>query len=456
MEIRIAMKRGKDLIYSVFRHENLTNNIPWVPFAGVHAGSLVKLTATEVLQDPTHLFEALMKVKQLYHPDGQPIVFDLQIEAEILGCDLKWADKSPPMVNSHPLAEEPRIPTYIPQKSDGRLPIVLEVMEKFKSEVGDEVALFGLVCGPLTLASHLRGINFYIDLINNKEFATKLLKYCTKVAIRICEYYIESGMDIVAVVDPVVSQVSPRTFEEFLIDPFTEIFTFIRSQDVFSSFFVCGDATKNLEKMVKTDPDSIFVDENIDMKVAKEILSPSNIILGGNVPLTTTMLFGTQQDNMKYVVDLIENVGNKNLIIAPGCDMPYDTPPENVIGVLQAIQEPELIRQSLLNYEKVEEDIEIELPMYNRLHKPLVEIFTIDSDVCAACGYMLEAGKDAKEYFGEKIDLVEYKFTVRENIARGKKLQIKHLPCILINGEVTYSSVIPSRSELLDEISKVL
>ncbi len=455
MSIDLRSINRKEILINLFKHEE-SNFVPWVPFAGIHAASLKGYTATEVLTDGSKLLECLLEVNRLYHPNGQPITFDLQIEAEILGCNLKWSDKSPPVVYKHPLANNLEVPSKIPLESDGRLEMILDVMRKFKLEVGHDTALFGLVTGPLTLASHLRGTDFYLDLITNVRFADRLLDYTKNVALKISEYYIKSGIDIVAIVDPVVSQISPKTFNEFLVEPFKEIFRFIKDENRFSSFFVCGDATKNLIPMCKTKPDSIFVDENIDMVEAKRILSPHNIILGGNIPLTTTMLFGSQQDNMKYVVELIDKLGKQNLIIAPGCDMPYDVPPENVIGVVQAVHEPELIKKSLEDYEKEEIDLDVDLPNYESLSKPLIEVFTIDSTVCAACGYMLKTALEAKNEFGNRVDIVEYKFTNRKNIVRAKKLKINHLPCILINGELKYSSIIPSKTELVHQIKKVL
>jgi len=455
MKIHHKHVSGKELLIKVFNHQEV-NQIPWVPFAGIHAGSLKKYTATEILTNSEKLQECLIAVNKLYHPDGQPVIFDLQVEAEILGCGLRWSDKSPPMVITHPLEKSLKIPIKLPEKTDGRLPMILDVMEKFKVEVQEKTALFGLITGPLTLASHLRGTNIYLDLFQNKKFVHDLLKYATQVCLKITEYYIEAGMDVIAVVDPVVSQISPRTFEEFLIVHFQRIFNYIKKQDRFSCFFVCGDATKNLSLIAQTKPDSMFVDENIDMEKAMKIIKPKNIVLGGNIPLTTVMLFGTQQDNMKYVVDLINLVGKKNLIIAPGCDMPYDVPPDNVIGAFQAIKEPELIGESLANYEQTEIDIDVELPDYYNLPKPLIEVFTIDSSVCAACGYMLATALDAKTEFGDRIELIEHRFIKRESVARAKKLQIKHLPCILINGQVKWSSIIPNKEELLNEIERVL
>jgi len=129
--------------------------------------------------------------------------------------------------------------------------------------------------------------------------------------------------------------------------------------------------------------------------------------------------------------------------------MPYDIPPENTIGVQQAVRDTQGVRKMLEDYQAPEIDIEVEIPDYQNLEKPLIEVFTLDSATCAACTYMVNAVKVAKEHFGDKIDYVEYKFTTREGIARVKKMGVKNLPSIYINGELKYSSIIPSRNDLL-------
>lgn len=444
---------GKELLFQVLKH-NKVNEIPWVPFAGIHSGKLKGYNATEVLTEGDKLLESLLEVVRLYEPDGMPIVFDLQVEAEILGCELVWADDTPPSVKTHPLAEIDEIPCkcLIPSKKDGRLPMILKVMEEVKKAIGENVALYGLVCGPFTLASHLRGNNIFMDMYDDDKYTKQLLDFCNEVGKKVSEYYIEAGMDIIAVVDPLVSQISSNHFEEFLSRPYTNFFEFLREKNVKSSFFVCGDATRNIEVMCKTNPDCISVDENINMIEAKQITDQYNIVLAGNIPLTTVMLHGNQLDNMAYVIELLNNLDHNNLIISPGCDMPYDIPIENTIAVQMAIKNPEQAREMLKNYEVVEEDIDIELPDYGNLDKPLVEVFTLDSATCAACTYMMDAANVAKEHFGDKIDLVEYKYTIKENIARCKKMGIKNLPSMYINGELKFSSIIPSRGELFETI----
>lgn len=449
---------GKELLFAALRHET-TPRAPWVPFAGVHAGALVGADATEMLTNEEVLLKALLEVNRLYKPDGQPVVFDLQLEAEILGCDLVWAKDGPPSVASHPLADTMTVPCRctLPTAETGRMPLVLSAMRRMKQEVGDTTALYGLFCGPFTLASHLRGNDIFMDMYDDEDYVKDLLAFCVDCGKRMTDLFLEAGMDVIAIVDPLVSQISSDHFIEFLHEPYAELFRYIREKGALSSFFVCGDATRNIEVMCKTEPDSISVDENVDILAAKAITDRYNVLIGGNIPLTSIMLHGTQQDNMKFVVDLLAKMPEyKNFILAPGCDMPYAVPVENTIGVAQAVLETETVREMVKNYVSGTFDIEVDLPDYEHLTKPLVEVFTLDSLTCAACTYMMGAANVAKAHFGDAIDMVEYKFTLKENIARCVKMGVKNLPCIYINGQLKFSSIIPSKEELEAAIQAVL
>lgn len=452
------MDRPKDILLATLRHEQ-TSRAPWVPFAGVHAGKLIGADATRMLTDEDTLVKALLEVNKLYIPDGQPVVFDLQLEAEALGCELLWAQNGPPSIKSHPLENTMTVPCYctLPGPEDARIPMVLSAMRRMKAAVGENTALYGLVCGPFTLASHLRGNDIFMDLYDDEAYVKELLAFCTECGKRMSGYYIDAGMDVVAIVDPLVSQISVNHFSQFLHEPFSELFAHIRLLGAFSSFFVCGDATRNIEVMCKTTPDSISVDENVNIVAAKAITDRFNIAISGNIPLTSVMLHGTQQDNMKYVVDMQDQIGaDKNFIVAPGCDMPYAVPVENAIGAAQAVIRREETRKMGENYTSAGLDIDVELPNYAHLPRPLVEVFTLDSATCAACTYMMAAADVAKAHFGDKIDVIEYKFTEKANIARCVKMGVKNLPCIYINGQLTFSSLIPSRDELQSAIEAVL
>ena len=449
---------SKELIFKTLRHEE-TERLPWVPFVGVHAGKLVNYNATEMLSDANKMTQGILEAAKLYAPDGLPVIFDLQLEAEVLGCELVWAPEAPPSVKTHPLADTTDIPCdcTLPRKTDGRIPMVLDVMDRVKKAIGDTVALYGLICGPFTLASHLRGNDIFMDMYDDEDYVVALMEYATKVVIKMAEYYMEAGMDVIALVDPLVSQISPDAFNDFCKEPFEKCFTYIREKGALSSFFVCGNATRNIEPMCLTNPDSIAVDENVDMVFAKEITDRYNIALSGNIPLTTIMLHGNQQDNMKYVVELIDKLSHKNLIVSPGCDMPYATPIENTIAAGQAVINTDSARKMVENYTGSALDgIEITLPDYAALPRLLIEVCTLDSESCAACTYMMDAANVAKAQFGDKIDVVEYKYTRKEDIVRFMKMGVANLPSIYINGNLEYSSIIPNKEAFAAKIESYL
>ena len=148
--------KGLELIKKAMRLEEV-ERIPWVPFVGAHAGALLGQTATAYLSSADNLVKGVNKAIELYNPDGIPVAFDLQIEAEALGCKLAWADDNPPAVVSHPLKEGKTIEDLkVPCSCQGRISMVMEATQKLREQHPD-LALYGLITGPFTLALHLLG-----------------------------------------------------------------------------------------------------------------------------------------------------------------------------------------------------------------------------------------------------------------------------------------------------------
>ena len=117
---------GFELIKKAFALQPL-ERVPWVPFVGVHGGFLTDVDAENYLKSAEHVVNGVSKAIEEYNPDGVPVVFDLQIEAEILGCELRWAPHNPPAVVSHPLVQGKMLADLkIPEETDGRIPVVVE------------------------------------------------------------------------------------------------------------------------------------------------------------------------------------------------------------------------------------------------------------------------------------------------------------------------------------------
>lgn len=446
---------GRDLLLDAVKGKP-TSRAAWLPFVGCHGGKLIGKTAEEYLRSSEWIVAGLKKARDLYRPDGLPVMFDLQVEAEILGCELHWAKEVPPSVTTHPLEQGRRLGDLPPlDETRGRLPVVLQALDRLKRDIGSEVALYGLICGPFTLALHLRGNNIFLDMFDDPGGVRELLDYCAGIGQTMASLYLRHGADVIAVVDPMTSQISPDHFTEFVAPPMNRIFDAIRKKGGLSSIFVCGDVTRNLEAMCRTSADNISVDEQIDMAALRRLCERSGKSFGGNLKLTSVLLLGNEDDARREAVEILDTCGRRGFVLAPGCDLPYGTPPENLAAVAEVVHD-DYKRQVARELRAATEDAfdDIAIPEYRRRPEVTLDVITLDSTSCAPCQYMMEAVRRAAEQSTAKVLINEHKIKSREGLGMMKKLGVRNLPTICIDGKVAFASIIPDIKTLVDRIEQ--
>lgn len=444
---------GKKLLIDAILNKE-TERTPWVPFIGCHAAALIGVNVEEYFKNSENIYNGIKKSIELYRPDGIPTLFDLQLEAEALGCKLQWAKENPPSVASHPLESGLSIKDLkIPTINDGRFPLVLDATRRVCKDFGDDVAMYGLITGPFTLALHLRGTDIFYDMIDDPDYMLELMSFCEKVAIATADMYIDAGVDIIAVVDPMTSQISPDNFAEFVSPFVTRLFDHVKNKNILTSFFVCGNAKRNVEEMCKCGPNNISIDENIPLDYVKEICQQYGISFGGNIKLTLTMLFGTPTDNINDAQNCAMIGGNKGFILAPGCDVPYATPKENIQAIASFVHGEVA---EFMESTSVLDGIIYNLPEYAKEKKVIIDVITLDSASCAPCQYMMSAVMAACEGIGDKVEYIEHKVKQKESVVCMLKLGVANIPTICIDGVVKFVSIIPDVPTLKEEILKAI
>ena len=447
------MMTGRERIRAVFRCGE-TDRIPWVPFVGCHGGALLGVSAEEYLKSEELIVRGIAAAIGRYKPDGIPITFDLQIEAEILGCNIVWAGQNPPAVTTHPLAKGKKLDELTaPSSGAGRLPIILRAARKIRAAHPD-IALYGLVTGPFTLALHLMGTQIFMAMFDDPDGVRRLMAFCCEVGKAMAGHYIDAGCDVIAVVDPMTSQIGPDQFREFVSPHITPIFEHIRRHGALGSFFVCGHAQQNIEAMCECKPDNVSIDENIPLEYVRDVCLPRKISFGGNLRLTTVLLLGTPEEAQKNALDCMESGGMKGFILAPGCDLPYATPPQNLEAVARIVHDPyqrEVVR--VLVKEKRAGEI-LDMADYGQADKVIVDIITLDSEACAPCQYMVESVRAVAPEFEGIVEWREHKIKQPESLVFMTSLMVKNIPTICIDGRITFVSRIPAREELIAAIQR--
>ncbi|MDD3365867.1 MAG: uroporphyrinogen decarboxylase family protein [Sphaerochaetaceae bacterium] len=453
------MKARKDLVIKALNCQEV-ERIPWVPFTGVQCAKLLDMDAETFLRSPENIVKGVKLAAEKYLADGVCSVFDLQIEAEALGCGLKWSKNNPPAVATHVLEtkELDELPEFT--KESGRIADALKATKMLKDEIGENVAIFGLICGPFTLALHLAGASFLTDMIEYPDKAKAVLDFCAETARKMSAWYIEAGADVVALVDPMTSQISPRHFKRYVMDTVAPSIEEVKSKGGIVTLFCCGDATKNIELMMQCQPNGIAFDEQVSIPMCRELSAKYNVAIEGNLHLTTTLLFGNPTECVEDARRCMEEGGNKGFILSPGCDLPFDTPYYNLeaVGRFAVLGEEPSKSSGFLSLEEALTACDAVAEGFDDVviepGKIFVEVVTLDSEGCAPCQYMMESLMRVKEKYGDRLTYRETLIKSLAGIKRVQQLGCKNLPSMLINNELVFDNIIPTDEELIKELDK--
>ena len=130
--------------------------------------------------------------------------------------------------------------------------------------------------------------------------------------------------------------VSPSMFDEFVWPSFKAYYDLCVEMNVIPIFHLDSSWTLVLDKFTRLEEKTFILalDSKTDIREARRILGP-NVCILGDVPCEL-MTYGTPEEVSKYVTDLLDDIGPWGLIIATGCDSPYDAKPENVKAMCDA------------------------------------------------------------------------------------------------------------------------
>lgn len=83
-----------------------------------------------------------------------------------------------------------------------------------------------------------------------------------------------------------------------------------------------------------------------------------------------------------------------------------------------------------------------------------IDVLTLDSIQCAACGYMMESIAALPSDVQDMIVYKEWSIKNKDGIGKFLELKGKVLPTICIERDLVFESIIPQYEELIDEMAK--
>ena len=282
----------------------------------------------------------LQVLQRKFRPDGIFTMMDLAVEASGVGLQVRFPLHESPSVEIHPVKEESDLDYFkaVDILKDGRAFSFIETVRQLKSILPAETLCGAYVAGPFTLAGLLCGANdVAMNVLLEPELIFRVLELATSVTTRYALALENAGADMIMILDPTAVLLSPTQFDEFAGRFVSIVISALK--EAAPIYHVCGDTDHILDRMARLNAAGLSLDACMDFAEAAGRV-PEDMVLMGNIAPVDTMLFGTPEDVRRSVLDLREKMaGHRNFILSTGCDLPLETPFQNIEAFMAAALE---------------------------------------------------------------------------------------------------------------------
>lgn len=323
----MVMGYGKSIMVEVFKGDT-PERIPIAPLIGVHSANICGIKPSAAFHNSEVMADLQYRAVKYYKSDIVTTWMDLTFEPEALGAKVKW--NVIPQIAEHvtlsSLNEIDSLPEDI--TSMGRFPVYVNALSILKEKAQGEYLVCSYLSGPLTLPTSLLGVRKILKaFILEKDFIRKLLEKITTIQLNSAKALIKAGAECIIILEPTASLISKKIFEEYILDKLKTLTDFIHQNKSYIILHMCGKSGHLLDTIDNIGVDALSIDDNVDIELAFKRVRKSSIM--GNIS-TISLLNLDPREIKKLAEDLLGKVDKHRFILSTGCDIPYNTPQENL------------------------------------------------------------------------------------------------------------------------------
>ena len=330
---------GYERIMHAIRGEKSDRTPVW-PFVMTFAAKFAKVPYGQFASDYHKIAEALIRVAEEFDLDAITVDSDAYREAAACGAVLEFPHDELPYVvrqaildREHPNLTQPNI------EKSARLCDKIEGVRAVKSYFGGEKAVAGWIEAPLQSAGTLYDMNdFMYDIIEKPDFIAELVNFTTELGTRFAVAQIDAGADIIGVGDAMASLVSPAVYEEHFLPNTKKLVQEIKRQrpNVKLKYHICGKSAHLLDFAAEIGFDIVNIDHPVDAGETFRTVG-DRLCIKGNVDPVKILCAQDPEEILAETRALLE-LGHDNFILSPGCELPRDTPVENLRAFVQSVR----------------------------------------------------------------------------------------------------------------------
>ncbi len=337
---RTAAVRGKpfpEMVRKAF-YEGRRIVVPLMGFPGLNlTGCSVKLAQ----QNYGEHFKVLKAIADRYRPDAVFPMMDLSVEANAIGRYTFFPkEESATVVRDEFRFEDLEAAERVNISFDARLLGYVETLKLMNIGFPSNILRGAYVTGPYTLAALLMGAEeAAASTVANPEMLHVVCSFATSKIQQYLRLLIAAGAQIICVLEPSAVMLGPEQFDEFSGMYVSHLCESCSETEVSTVYHVCGNSMHLIKSMARSGVDALSLDSpeaGVDLRLVAE-KTPEDVILIGNLNPTGSILFGKPDEVEKDVGELLETMRDcPNFVLSTGCDLPQETPDENVVAFMKA------------------------------------------------------------------------------------------------------------------------
>jgi uroporphyrinogen decarboxylase len=300
-----------------------------IPLMGYPGAQLTRSTLKQNGFNSELHYRSLYKLVERFSPDAIFSMMDLSVEAGAVGLQIRYPLEESASVEFHPVQRISDLNDYkvLDPMYDARIRSYIDTTRLMAEGLGNVVK--GVyVSGPFTLAGLMIGASqIAVATIENPDLVYATLNYVEEVITRYAKELVNAGAELVAILEPTATFLSPGYFTRFSGNYVTRI---ARRLDAMTVLHVCGDTTRLVPAMGQVEVQGLSLDAMVDfVKAAPKI--PSEMVLIGNLDPVRVMVNEPPDGVRMAVRQLLDDMAPfENFILSTGCDLPFETPLENI------------------------------------------------------------------------------------------------------------------------------
>jgi uroporphyrinogen decarboxylase len=304
------------------------------PFIGSPARVLTGTTIRRNLTDAAVQLETLHAVQEEFDPDIVFTFMNLSAEAEALGLKLDFPEDRIPTVTEHPADSEESLQKIFRKKlATGMMNVHVEAARRFKETSRRELGAY--ITGPFSLTGILMDVGrAAMNVLLKPGLVLKSMELSAEMAVAHARELEKAGADYIILLEPTAVILSPEQFRKFVVPFLNEIFSTLKKKTV---LHICGKSSHLLEEAAGIRGlFAMSLDTHVDLREARRILGKH--VMGNISP--ALIAGGTRNEIGEAVTTLAEQMrGMDEFILSSGCDLPPETPRENILHFMRVSRE---------------------------------------------------------------------------------------------------------------------